>query len=107
MVAYALAGRVDIDLFNEPLGTGQDGRSVFLKDIWPSQQEIEDLVQTSVRPEMFQRQYSEVFTGDERWAALPVPESELFSVQLSEQLQAAGKVLLSERLSVAEREPAQ
>ena len=79
VVAYALAGRIDIDLYDEPIGTGRDGRSVFLKDIWPFQAEIEDVMQRSVRPDMFRRQYAEVFAGDEHWAALPVPKSELFA----------------------------
>lgn len=78
VVAYALAGRIDLDLYNEPIGTNKDGRSVFLKDIWPMQQEIDEVIHTSVRPEMFREQYAEVFTGDEQWAALPVPQSERF-----------------------------
>ncbi|MGH7500730.1 MAG: aconitate hydratase AcnA [Longimicrobiales bacterium] len=78
VVAYALAGRIDIDLYNEPLGEDAEGRSVFLKDIWPSPAEIEEVVTTSVRPEMFQKQYAEVYTGDDQWAALPVPQSELY-----------------------------
>jgi aconitate hydratase len=78
VVAYALTGRIDVDLYNEPIGAGNNGRSVFLRDIWPSQQEIEDVIHTSVKPEMFQRQYAEVFKGDERWAALPAPRSDLY-----------------------------
>jgi aconitate hydratase len=78
VVAYALAGRMDIDLYNEPIGHDRGGRSVFLKDIWPSPKEIDDVVAKSVRPEMFQKQYAEVYTGDDQWAALPVPESELY-----------------------------
>jgi aconitate hydratase len=78
VVAYAIAGRMDFDPYNEPIGTARDGRSVFLKDIWPTQQEIEAVVQESVRPEMFQRQYATVFEGDEQWRALPTPASELF-----------------------------
>ncbi|CAN5696040.1 aconitate hydratase AcnA [soil metagenome] len=78
VVAYAIAGHMDYDPYNEPIGTGRDGRSVFLRDIWPSQQEIEDVVQQSVRPEMFQRQYAKVFEGDEQWQTLPTPDSELF-----------------------------
>jgi aconitate hydratase len=81
VVAYAIAGRMDFDPYNEPIGTGRDGRSVFLRDIWPSQREIEDVMQRSVRPEMFQRQYAAVFDGDERWRALPTPESDLFEWQ--------------------------
>jgi aconitate hydratase len=79
VVAYAIAGRVDIDLYNEPLGTDREGRSVFLKDIWPTPQEIEEVMRTSVRPEMFRRQYAHVFEGDEQWAALPVPDSDLYA----------------------------
>jgi aconitate hydratase len=79
VVAYALAGRIDIDPYNEPLGTDRDGRSVFLKDLWPTQQEIEQVVRQSVRPEMFQQQYAQVFEGDDIWKSLPVPESELYA----------------------------
>jgi aconitate hydratase len=78
VVAYALAGRMDFDPYNEPLGTGSDGRSVFLRDIWPTQMEIEDTVRQFVKPEMFQRQYASVFDGDDAWKALPVPDSDLF-----------------------------
>ncbi len=79
VVAYALAGRVDIDFYNEPIGAGKHGRSVFLKDIWPTPDEVDSVIAQSVRPEMFHKQYAEVFRGDERWAALPVPRSDLFS----------------------------
>jgi aconitate hydratase len=78
VVAYAIAGRMDFDPYNEPIGTGRDGRSVFLRDIWPTQAEIERVMKQSVRPEMFERQYSRVFEGDEQWRALPTPESELY-----------------------------
>jgi aconitate hydratase len=78
VVAYALAGRIDLDMYNQPIGSDKDGRSVFLKDIWPSQEEIEAVIRQSVRPEMFRKQYAEVYKGDERWAALPVPESDLY-----------------------------
>jgi aconitate hydratase len=78
-VAYALAGRVDIDLYNEPLGQGAGGRSIFLRDIWPTQAEIERTVRDSVLPDMFRTQYASVFQGDERWAALPTPESDRFA----------------------------
>ena len=78
VVAFAIAGRVDIDLYNEPIGTDKAGRSVFLKDIWPTQQEIGDVIRDSVRPDMFRAQYASVFDGDDQWAALPVPESDLY-----------------------------
>jgi aconitate hydratase len=78
VVAFALAGTVDIDMYNEPVGTGADGRSVFLKDIWPTTAEIEAVMTASVKPEMFQQQYAHVFEGDERWRALPAPKSALF-----------------------------
>jgi aconitate hydratase len=79
VVAYAIAGRMDIDLYNEPIATDRAGRSVFLRDLWPTQAEIEDTIRSAVKPEMFQRQYAAVFEGDERWAALPVPRSDLFA----------------------------
>jgi aconitate hydratase len=72
VVAYAIAGRMDIDLFSEPLGIGTDG-PVFLRDIWPSSSEVEETILTSVKSEMFTRQYANVFEGDERWKALDVP----------------------------------
>ncbi|MDP2498646.1 MAG: aconitate hydratase AcnA [Candidatus Palauibacterales bacterium] len=78
VVAYALAGRMDIDLYRDPLGTDGDGNEVYLEDIWPSQEEIRETIRSSVRPEMFEKEYAEVFTGDERWNSLEVPESELY-----------------------------
>jgi aconitate hydratase len=79
VVAYALAGRVDIDLYNEPLGHGFDGAPVFMADIWPSPQEIRETVASSLEPEMFVSRYAVVGTGDENWQALPVPaESSLY-----------------------------
>jgi aconitate hydratase A / 2-methylisocitrate dehydratase len=74
VVAYALAGRMDIDLEREPLGKGKDGSDVFLKDIWPSPEEVARVVRQSVNAELFRKEYREVFSGDERWRALPVPE---------------------------------
>jgi aconitate hydratase len=73
VVAYALAGRVDVDLANEPLGTGSDGQPVYLRDIWPSQAEIASVIERSVRSEMFENKYAEVFYGNQRWRELPVP----------------------------------
>jgi aconitate hydratase len=79
VVAYALAGRMDIDLLEEPLGTDDDGNDVYLRELWPSSQEISDVIASSVKQEMFQRTYADVFTGDDTWRALPVPEGELFA----------------------------
>ena len=73
VVAYALAGTMDIDLYEEPLGTGSDGGPVFLRDIWPTSAEVEATMETAVESDMFRRTYAEVFTGDDRWQRLPVP----------------------------------
>ncbi len=74
VVAFALAGRIDVDLGAEPLGADRDGRPVFLADLWPSPQEIRETVQASLDPEMFKKRYASVFDGDEHWRALPLPE---------------------------------
>lgn len=74
VVAYAIAGTMDIDLQTQPLGYGKDGKPVFLSDIWPSSQEVEQTMRSCVKSEMFHKQYSNVFTGDERWRKLEVPE---------------------------------
>ncbi len=74
VVAYALAGRVDVDLHHEPLGHDRTGEPVFLSDIWPSSEEIRDTIATSLRPEMYEARYGEVFKGDANWLALPLPE---------------------------------
>ncbi len=79
VVAYALAGRMDLDLATEPLGTGADGRPIHLKDLWPSQQEVAATMQQALRSEMFQATYRDVYTGDEAWRALPVPEGDLYA----------------------------
>jgi aconitate hydratase len=73
VVAYALAGRIDVDLQSEPLGTGKDGQPVFLKDVWPSRREVEETILRGLRAEMFEREYRDVFAGDERWNGLDVP----------------------------------
>jgi len=78
VVAFALAGRVDIDMYNEPIGTGGDGRSVFLRDIWPTQKEIDETVRQAVRPDMFTHEYASVFEGDDQWKALPIPDADLY-----------------------------
>ncbi|GEM86588.1 aconitate hydratase AcnA [Meiothermus granaticius] len=78
VVAYALAGRMDIDFTTEPLGYDPNGKAVYLRDIWPSQEEIRQVVHQTLDPEMFRREYSSVFSGDERWKALPAPTGTLF-----------------------------
>ncbi len=78
VVSFALAGTVDIDLYNEPVGTGSDGEAVYLKDIWPTQQEIRDTVDRVLNPEMFRAQYTHVFEGDETWKKLAAPEGNLY-----------------------------
>jgi aconitate hydratase len=78
VVAYALAGTMEADLTAEPLGTGSDGQPVYLRDIWPSQAEIGEVIASCVRPEMFTREYAEVFAGDQRWRSLPVPAGDMF-----------------------------
>jgi aconitate hydratase len=79
VVAYALAGRMDVDLVNEPLGEDADGNDVYLSDLWPSAEEIQETISRAVRGEMFSRTYADVFTGDPAWRELPVPEGDLFA----------------------------
>jgi aconitate hydratase len=79
VVAFALAGRVDIDLTREPIGTGRDGKAVFLREIWPSLEEIQATMATSLRPELFERRYASVFEGDEIWKGLQVPEGSRYA----------------------------
>jgi aconitate hydratase len=79
VVAYALAGRIDLDLQTEPLGTGKNGKPVYLRDVWPSAKEVDDVVRSSIKSAMFTKQYSEVFAGDERWRGLPVPAGDRFA----------------------------
>jgi aconitate hydratase len=78
-VAYALAGTMDIDLLDEPLGQDEDGTDVYLKDIWPSADEVAQTVEDAVRSDMFTSSYGEVFEGDERWNALEVPEGDRYA----------------------------
>ncbi|QMW64810.1 aconitate hydratase [Mumia sp. ZJ1417] len=78
VVAYALAGTMDTDLFNDSLGKDKDGNDVFLRDIWPSPSEIEEVVAGAMSAETFKREYADVFTGDERWQSLPTPEGDVF-----------------------------
>ena len=78
VVAYALAGSMNVDLYNDPLGNDTQGQPVYLKDIWPSPQEVNETMRKSVRSEMFKKEYSQATEGDEQWQNMPVPEGELF-----------------------------
>ena len=78
-VAYAIAGTMDIDLYDEPLGGDDHGEPVYLKDIWPSASEVAATIEEAVQSDMFRKSYGEVFEGDERWASLDVPTGELFA----------------------------
>ena len=78
VVAYAIAGSMDCDIANEPLGSGTDGQPVYLRDIWPSSEEVATVVSESIAADMFEKSYAEVFQGDERWAALEIPEGERY-----------------------------
>ncbi|MDQ6746045.1 MAG: aconitate hydratase [Actinomycetota bacterium] len=78
-VAYALAGTMDIDLLDEPLGEDEDGRDVYLKDIWPGSAEVAEAVEQAVQSDMFRKSYAEVFDGDERWNSLEVPTGDRFA----------------------------
>jgi aconitate hydratase A / 2-methylisocitrate dehydratase len=79
VVAYALAGTMDIDMLNDPLGQRADGTPVYLRDIWPSPAEVDDVVRSAVAAEMFTRDYADVFEGDERWHSLDVPSGDTFA----------------------------
>jgi aconitate hydratase len=78
VVAFAIAGRIDIDLMNEPLGNDSSGVPVYLRDIWPSSAEVEETLLSSIRSDMYRRSYSAVFTGDERWNELEIPTGDRF-----------------------------
>ncbi|MDH2433693.1 aconitate hydratase AcnA [Pokkaliibacter sp. MBI-7] len=79
VVAYALAGTMNIDLYNEPLGTSKEGKAVYLKDIWPTQQEIAELQAASISSAMFREKYADVFAGTAAWQQLPAPEGETYA----------------------------
>ncbi|MDG3004144.1 aconitate hydratase AcnA [Paludisphaera mucosa] len=79
VVAYALAGTMDVDLAVEPLGLDRQGEPVFLKDVWPTQQEVHDTVMASVKSDQFHKEYSAVFDGDPQWQGLPTPQGDLFA----------------------------
>ncbi|HZG64381.1 MAG TPA: aconitate hydratase [Rubrobacteraceae bacterium] len=78
VVAYALAGTVDIDLSNDPLGEDSDGNPVYLKDIWPSQEEVARAIENALDPEIYKNQYANVYTGNEQWNEVDVPSGDLF-----------------------------
>jgi aconitate hydratase len=78
VVAYALAGSIDVDLAHDPLGRDATGEPVYLRDLWPTPEEIKAVIEESVQPEMFTEKYSHVFEGDERWQLLPIPEGNLY-----------------------------
>ena len=79
VVAYAIAGSMDVDITTEPLGEDTDGNPVYLKDIWPSPAEVEDVIASSITSDTFGKEYADVFAGDERWQNLPTPEGDTFA----------------------------
>ena len=79
VVAYALAGSMDVDLYNDPLGQDEDGNDVFMKDIWPSAAEVEEVIASAITSDMFTNDYSDVFAGDEQWKSLETPEGDTFA----------------------------
>lgn len=79
VIAYALAGNMNVNLFEDPLGQDQDGNDVFLKDIWPTPAEVEETIATSISSDMFTKDYADVFAGDERWKNLPTPTGDTFT----------------------------
>ncbi len=83
VVAYAIAGRMDVDLQNEPLGNDAHGKPVYLKDIWPSTREVHDAIQGNIDSSMFRKSYDDVFKGDERWRRMAIPEGERYQWDMS------------------------
>jgi aconitate hydratase len=81
VVAYAIAGRMTIDLTTEPLGTGRDGKPVYLRDVWPTEREIQETMLKAVTADMFRKEYADVFSGDARWRSLDVPTGDRFAWQ--------------------------
>jgi aconitate hydratase len=79
VVAYAIAGSMDVNLFDDPLGQDTEGNDVFLRDIWPSPSEVEETIAGAITKEMFTKDYADVFAGDERWQSMPTPEGETFA----------------------------
>src|SRR5712672_1591641 len=79
VVAFALAGRIDVDLRKDPIGNDKEGQPVYLADLWPSQREVEQTMESSITSDMFRKSYGEVYSGDERWRSLPVPTGETYA----------------------------
>jgi aconitate hydratase len=79
VVAFALAGRIDLDLRKDPLGQDKEGKPVYLADLWPLQREVDETIQQAISSDMFRKSYSEVYEGDERWRSLPVPKGETYA----------------------------
>ena len=90
-VAYALAGTMDIDLYDEPLGEDDHGEPVYLKDIWPTAAEVAETIEDAVQSDMFRKSYGEVFDGDERWNSLEVPTGEQLRVGRAARPTCAGR----------------
>jgi aconitate hydratase len=79
VIAFALAGRIDLDLRKDSLGDGKDGKAVYLSDVWPSRKEVDSLIQKSISSDMFRHSYGEIYHGDDHWRGLPVPKGETYS----------------------------
>src|SRR5213075_1271145 len=79
VVAFALAGRIDVDMRKDPIGNDRQGQPVYLSDLWPSRREVEETIQKSISSDMFRMSYGEVYHGDERWRSLPVPKGETYA----------------------------
>jgi aconitate hydratase len=79
VVAYALVGRMDFDIVNEPLGKDKSGKPVYLREIWPTPQEVESTIRSAVSKEMFEKEYADAFAGDDHWKSLPIPEGDLYA----------------------------
>src|SRR5262249_41178098 len=78
VVAFALAGRIDVDLRKDPIGKGRDGSPVYLSDIWPTKREVDEAIQQSISSDMFRKSYADVYHGDDRWRSLPVPAGDTY-----------------------------
>src|SRR5258707_381059 len=79
VVAFALAGRIDLDLRKDPIGKGKDGQQVYLADLWPPQREVEETIRKSISSDMFTKSYGEVYDGDAQWRGLPIPKGETYA----------------------------